>query len=61
MKMKCFVRKQEFEQDDLVSIEITPQDEFGNDQGETKKIMVCDDCVFKLMGFDPERIDDDEV
>lgn len=59
--MKCFVCKQEFDENNLVGVEITPQDEFGNDTGEKKKIMICDDCVFKLMGFAHERIDDDEM
>lgn len=47
--MKCFVCKQEFDENDLTGVEITPQDEHGNNVGETKKIIVCDDCVFKLM------------
>lgn len=59
--MKCFVCKQEFDENDLTGVEITPQDEHGNNVGETKKIMVCDDCVFKLMGFDPEKMNDDEM
>ena len=59
--MKCFVCKREFDENDLVGVEITPQDEFGNDTGEKKKIMVCDDCVFKLLGLDPEEMNCDEV
>ena len=47
--MKCFVCKQEFDENDLTGVEITPQDEHGNNVGETKKIIVCDDCVFKSM------------
>ena len=29
--MKCFVCKREFDENDLFGVEITPQDEFGND------------------------------
>ena len=61
MKMKCFVCKREFDENDLFGVEITPQDENGNDTGETKKIIVCDECVFKLLGFDPEEMNDDEM
>ena len=35
--MKCFVCKREFDENDLFGVEITPQDEFGNDTGEKKK------------------------
>lgn len=28
--MKCFICKREFDEDDLVGLEITPQDELGN-------------------------------
>ena len=59
--MKCFVCKQEFGEDDLVGLEFTPQDEFGNDSGETKKIMACDNCVLKLMGFGLEEMNNDEM
>ena len=59
--MKCFVCKREFDENDLVGVEITPQDEFGNDTGEKKKIMVCDDCGFKLLGFDPGEMNGDEM
>lgn len=61
MKMECFVCKQEFDENDLAGVEITPQDEHGNDTGKTKKIMVCDDCVFKLMGVSTEEMNDDEM
>ena len=33
MKMKCFVCKQEFDENDLVGVEITPQDENEYDTG----------------------------
>ena len=59
--MKCDFCEQEFDEYDFVGLEITPQAEFGNDTGATKKTIICYDCVFKLMGFDPERIDDDEM
>ena len=59
--MKCFVCKQEFDENDLVGVEIIPQDEFGNDTGEKKKIMVCDDCGFRLLGLDPEEMNCDEM
>lgn len=59
--MKCFICKREFDENDLVGVEITPQDEFGNDTGDTKKIMVCDGCVFKLLGLDPEEMNCDEM
>lgn len=35
--MKCFVCKQDFDENDLTGVEITPQDEHGNNVGETKK------------------------
>lgn len=59
--MKCFVCRQDFDENDLFGVEITPQDENGNDTGETKKIVVCDDCVFKLMGVSTEEMNDDEM
>ena len=59
--MKCDFCKREFDENDLFGVEITPQDELGNDTGETKKIIACDNCVFKLLGLDPEEMNDDEV
>ena len=43
--MKCFVCKREFDENDLFGVEATPQDENGNDVGETKKIIVCAENV----------------
>jgi|GEM_PF-4558539 len=53
--MKCDFCKNEFPDDELAEVEITPQDEQGKPIGTTKKLNVCEMCcLVKFMGVDEE-------
>lgn len=51
--MKCDFCKNEFPDDELAEVDITPQDAEGKPTGDTRKFNVCEMCcMVKLLGID---------